>query len=31
MTHEDERGYEVFEAGDVALQSGETLRDARLA
>ncbi len=31
MTHEDERGYEVFDAGDVALQSGETLRDAKLA
>jgi len=31
MTHEDERGYAVFDAGDVALQSGETLRDARLA
>jgi len=25
------RGYEVFEAGDVVLQAGETLRDAKLA
>ncbi len=31
MTHEDERGYAMFDAGDVALQSGETLRAARLA
>jgi len=31
MTSESERGYEVFDAGDVLLQSGETLRGARLA